>query len=318
MKPILYCFFLLQFSIFGFGQSAGQLSQLKPKWKLGDKKIVQNISVSKIFIKDSLLSNTEVKGYYNLQVIDTNKNYTILFSNNPNSAEVETQSSVPQVDSVLNFFTGLIRNIEKETIQFKYELLVDKTTGQAFKVKNGAAFLQMVERVATSMIDEVGRSKEKKQIEIDSMKQKVITYFKTAEPKILETTLNQFNYLMQAHSYTFKKNSTTSEKTMIHDVNALGEFGGIEMPAILTVSSKSDKNSITIKTDTDYDKQFLLELMKKKYKKMNNLTTEDFSLSEKTESVFNTGKNWITSHRSDVVFKLQEVMVINQTIVIFQ
>jgi len=318
VKQVICVVCLLLLSNFIFSQSDTQLHQIRPKWKLGDQKRVHTESLSKIFIKDSLFNNTEATANYSMKVIDTVKNYTLLYSNEPMSLDIETKSSDPKLDSVVNFFTDLIKKIEKKTNAFKYELLVDKNTGQAFKVKNGDKYLKVIEQVASTMIDELGEKKGKTNAQIDSMKQKIIAYFKLEEPKILETAINQFNYIMQPYSYTFPYNSTRSYNAMIHDVNALGEFGGIEMPAVLTVSSKQHDNSLTIQTDTDYDKNFLLEQIKKKYKNMSNLTTSDIFLSEKVETIFTTTNSWMVSHKSNVVFEMKEVKVVNETIVSFQ
>lgn len=105
---------------------------------------------------------------------------------------------------------------------------------------------------------------------------------------------------------------------MVHDINAMGKFGDIEMPAFLTTSSKKDDNGLTVHTDTDYDKDFLLEQIKKNYKNMKNLGTSDIFLSEKTESLFTNMTNWIVSHKSTVVFRTKEVEVVNETNVFFQ
>lgn len=319
MKLLLCILWHITFSIVSFAQSKNnQLHQLIPKWKLGDQKKVITVTNNQIFLKDSLISNTEVKGKYIIQVIDTVKNYTLSFFNEPNSNGLEVQSSIPKVDSVVNFFTGLIKNIEKESRAFKYELLVDKNSGQAFKVKNGDKFLKLVEELAFTMINELGEKKVKSETEIDTMKQKVMAYFKSAEPKILESLINQFNYLMQAYTYTFQINTAISQKTMIHDVNALGSFGGLEMPADLIISSTREKNIITIQTQTEYDKDFLLKEMKKRYKNMGDLTTSDFILSEIAEATFKTTNNWIISHKTNVVFQMKEVKVVNETKVSFQ
>jgi hypothetical protein len=168
------------------------------------------------------------------------------------------------------------------------------------------------------MIDEFGKKKGKTATQIDSMKQKVIAYCKMAEPKILETAINEFNYIMQPYSYTFPINSAVSRNAMIHDVNAMGEFGDIEMPAVLTISSKKDDKSLMVQTDTDYDKDFLLEQIKKKHKNMSDVTSSDILMSEKVETIFTTSNSWIVSHKSNVVFKMKEVKVINETIVSFQ
>src|SRR5690349_9418842 len=126
---ILVCMlFITNLSI---GQSNLKLHQIKPKWKLGDQKTVYSQSGTKIYIKDSLINNTEATGSYNIKVIDTVKYYTLLYSNGPKSIDFETKSNTAKIDSVVNLFTELIKKIQKATNSFKYELLVDKNTGQA-------------------------------------------------------------------------------------------------------------------------------------------------------------------------------------------
>lgn len=308
----------LLFSNFIFSQSNKQLHHIKPKWKLGEIKKVHTESFTKIFIKDSLFSNTEASANYSIKIIDTIKNYTLLYSSEPNSLDIKTNSTVSDVDSVVNIITPIIKKIEKETKSFQYEILVDKNTGQALKIKNEDTLLKLIEKVTSTMIGEFGERFGKTNTQIDSMKQKIVSYFKLKEPKILETMINEFNYIMGAYSLTFPYNSSVSQKTMVHDVNAMGEFGDIEMPAVITTSSKKVDNSLTVQTDTDYDKDFLLAQIKKKYKNMNNLTTSDIFLSEKTEALFTTTTNWIVSHKSSVVFATKEVKVINETHVSFQ
>lgn len=318
LKNIAFLVYLLSVSNFIFCQSNTQLHQIRPKWKLGDQKRVHTESVSKIFVKDSLFNNTEASANYNIKVIDTVKNYTLLYSGEPNSLDIETKSSNPKVDSVVNFLTEITKKIERETNSFRYKILVDKKTGLAFEVKNGDEYLKAIEQLASSMIDEIGEKKGKTKAQIDSMKEKVVAFCKLAEPKMLQTTINQFNYIMQPYSYTFPYNSSLSQKAMVHDVNALGEFGNIEMPAVITISSKQSDNTLVIKTNTDYDKDFLLEQMKKKRKNMEDIKASDIFLSEKVETVFATKNGWIVSHQSNIVFELKEVKVINQTVTKFQ
>jgi hypothetical protein len=301
-----------------FSQSNKQLHHIKPKWELGDIKNVYTESFTKIYIKDSLFNNTEATANYSIKVIDTIKNYTLLYASEPNSLDIKTNSSVSKVDSVVNIITQIIKNIEKETKSFQYEILVDKNTGQALKIKNSDDFLRMIEHVTSTMIDKFGNKLGKTTNQLDSIKQKVVSYFKLNEPKILGTIINQFDYIMAAYALKFPYNSSISQKAMIHDVNAMGEFGDTEMPAIMTTSSKKSDSSLTIQTDIDYDKDFLLEQIKKKYKNMNDLTTSEIFLSEKTEASFSTKKNWIVSHKSSVVFKTKEVKVINETHISFE
>ncbi len=317
MKHFLFIIPLI-FSNFIFCQSNKQLHSIKPKWKLGDIKKVQTESFTKVYIKDSLFNKTEAKSKYTIKVIDTNKNYTLLYLIEPNSLDVKTNSSISKVDSIVNFLTNVIKNIETETQSFQYEILVDKNTGQAHKVKNSDKLLKLIEKATSKIIDEFGDKLGKATTQIDSIKQKVVSYFKLKEPKILETIINEFNYIMGAYSLTFPYNSSVSQKAMVHDVNALGEFGDIEVPAIIKTSSvKTDKN-LTVQTDTDYDKEFLLKQIKKKHKNMNELTTSDIFLSEQAEATFTTTTNWIVSQKSTVVFKTKEVKVISETQVNFQ
>jgi hypothetical protein len=150
------------------------------------------------------------------------------------------------------------------------------------------------------------------------MKQKLVSNFKKNEPKILETIINEYNYVMGASSLTFPYNSSVSQNVMVYNLNAMSDFGDIEMPAVITTSSKKNDDNLIDNTDIDYDKEFLLEQIKKKYKNMNDITTDDIFLSEKTETSFTTTTKWIISQKSDVVFETKEVKVINATSVTFQ
>lgn len=317
MKHFLFVICLL-LSNFVFGQSVKQLHKIKPGWDLGDFKKVHTESFTKIFIKDSLFNNTEATADYDFKVIDTINNYTLLYYSEPNSLDIKSNSSNPKVDSAVNILTRITKSIEKETKDFQYEMLVDKNTGQAFKVKNSDDFLKRVQDATFKMIEEFGEKKGIATIQVDSMKQKIVSYIKLNEPKIFETMINEFNYIMRAYALRFPYNSSISQKALIHDVNAMGEFGDIEMPAVITTSSKKDVNSLTIQTDIDYDKDFLLEQLKKKYKEMEGLTTSDIFLSEKQETRFTTKNNWIDSQTSSIVFKTKKMKVINETHISFQ
>lgn len=280
--------------------------------------MVHTVTRNQIFIKDSLINNTEAISNYSLKIIDTAKYFTLLYANEPNSLDIASKSTIPEADTVINLMTNLIKRIEKESEAFKYELLVDKNTGLAFKVKNAEQFSKMITKLTGAMIAELAVKMRKSGTQVDSLKQKVSAHLKLAEPKIFETIVNQFNYLMQPYSYEFPYNKTISQKAMIQDVNALGTFGGIEMPATLTITSKKDKNVLTIQTDTDYDKDFLLEQIKKKYKNMSKLTASDIFMSEKNDATFAVTNGWINSHRSNVVFMTKEVKVVNETLVTFK
>lgn len=317
IKNLLFAICLL-LSNSVLSQSGKPLQHIKPKWKLGDYKKVHTETFTKVFLKDSLFNNTEAKSDYSIKVIDTVKYYTILYSNETGSLDIKTESKASTVDSVVNSITNVIKSIEKETKIFQYELLVDKNTGQALRIKNEDKLFELVQKLTSRMIDEIGEKAGKTSSQIDSAKQKLVLYFKSNEQKISETILNEFNYIMTAYSLRFPYNSSVSQKAMVHDVNAMGDFGDIEMPAIITTSSKKRDKSLTVQTDTDYDKDFLLEQIKKKYKNMSHLTVSDIILSEKTEASFNTTTNWIVSHKSSVVFITKEVKVINETQVSFQ
>jgi predicted small secreted protein len=306
------------FSHSTYSQPNKKLHTITPKWKLGDIKNVVTRTSTKIYLKDSLFNNTEIKSNYTINVIDTVKNYTILYEASKNSLDIQSNSRNQKVDSVINIFTNIMETIDKETKSFQYEIIVDKKTGQAIKINNSKKLLELVEQVTVKMIDSFEDKFDKKTTHIDTVKKKMVAFFKQKEPKILETIINQFNYIMAAYALSFPYNSSIKEQTLIHDVNALGEFGDLEMPAILTISSKKSDKTLIVNTDTDYDKEFLLTQIKKKRKNMNKLTTADIFLSEKSETTFSTSSNWIVSQKSIVIFKLPEVKLITETNVDFQ
>ena len=112
MKSILFVIGLL-LSNFVFSQSNKQLHDIKPNWKLGDTKKVRMESFTKIYVNDSLFNNTEATSYYGIKVVDTIKNYTLLYSNVPNSLDIKSSSSIPEADSVGDFLASMIKKIEK-------------------------------------------------------------------------------------------------------------------------------------------------------------------------------------------------------------
>ena len=308
---------LLVFSTSVFAQSTARLHKMTPKWRLGDEKSVHTESHSQIFYKDSLLNNTVAAANYHLKVIDTVKNYTLLYFHEPNSFDIQSSSSNQVLDSAANFVTAITRRIEKEVSSCKYQLVVDKKSGLAVEVKNPDEYLAVIEKAASSLVGELGQKFGKTEAQVDSFKRMVVAFFKMAEPKVLQTTINEYNYIMQAYSFSFPYNSSISQKAMVHDFNALSEFGNVEMPAVITVSSKLAGNSLVVKTDTDYDKEFLLEQMKKKHKDMAEMKPSDIFLSEKEETVFATKNSWIVSQQSDVLFEMKEVKIVNQTLIKF-
>lgn len=315
---VLLLILVLSFSNIVLGQSNKGLYQISPKWKLGDIKRVHTESISKIFIKDSLLNNTRASAEYGIKVIDTIKNYTLLYFNELSPIKIESTSSIPAMDSAINILKEITKVIEQESASFKYKILVSKKTGLAFEIKNGDELLKNTDSALSILINELGSKRGKTKTQIDTMQQRATSLSKMNHSKILQTVINQINYIMQPYSYRFSYNSTISQKAMISDVNVLSEFGNIEMPATLTISSKeTENNTLTVLTDTDYDKAFVLEQIKKKRKSLGDVKPSDIFLSEKVETVFALGNNWIIKHTSNVNFELKDVKVMNQSMISF-
>lgn len=102
----------------------------------------------------------------------------------PNSLDIKSSSSIPEADSVGDFLASMIKKIETETKYFEYEILVDKNTGQALRIKNEENFLSLIEKVVSKMMVEYGEKVGKTKAQIDSMNQKIVGYYKLMEPKI--------------------------------------------------------------------------------------------------------------------------------------
>lgn len=311
---------LLFISVDSFCQPDKKLHEIHPRWKKGEQRKVVTETSTKIFLKDSLFNTTSATATYNILVVDTIKNFTIRYSsdNDVMDMNISNSSTHAAVDSAVNFIMDIVQKISEKTRGFTYELLVDKKDGQAFKVKNSSAFLKEIQQATTSLLNDVAGKKGIPANKIDSVQQKIVAYFKTAEPKILETIINEYNYIMAPYGYSFPYDDSITQQAMVHDVNALSEFGDIEIPAVITISSKKGTNSLTIYSDTDYDKEYLLEQIKKKHENMRDVTPAEIFMSEKVVTVFSTINNWIVSHTSDVVFTMKDITVINKSMVTFK
>src|SRR5690606_27551537 len=146
-----------------------------------DQKKIQSESKTLVFIEDSLINKTIGTANYKIKVIDTAMNYTIQYTTESDLIDIETQISLTELDSTVNHFIDIIKRIAKETEGFNYELLVDKTSGQAFEVKNGDQYLIKVGEITSKIIDEMVALKASVINQSDSLKQNVKDYFKSVE-----------------------------------------------------------------------------------------------------------------------------------------
>ena len=311
---------LLFIGLIFFGKlfSQNDLISISPLWKLNEVRKVHSEATMKVYINDTLSSDTKAVNSYTIKVIDTTKNYLLSYSQKAGDLDLSLSFNNTKADSVAQKLTKIIKMIEVRLTNFQYQIVLDKQSGQAIEIKNRQELNDSLTIIIKSIVYELGTKKGKSQEQMDSMATKILRNFKAKEASMIETTLNQVNVIFQAYSYSFPLKGSYSQELMIHDVNAGGYFGASEFPATMVIQSvKNSNNTLKVNTNLLYDKKFLLEQIKKKSTAMNDLKEEDLSISEKNDILFDLKNTWIISHKSNVEFLTPKVKVYNETTMTF-
>lgn len=287
--------------------------QVTPDWKIGDSRTVHVEEKTTTFIEDTVFSYMNMVSDYSIEVVDVKDHYTLLYSQSSDDFNVKSSS-----DSLDNFIVKITKLVEKKLDGFEYKIVVNKETGLAFDVMNSDELMSKMKVAIHEVVEEIGKQKGKTETEIKEAQVGLEGYITPMAPQMIETVINGVNYLFQAYSYTFPLDDVVVQDITTYDVNAMGAFGTTEFPATQTLESISSEDRLVIKTSLDYDKEFLLEQMKKKSNSTKDLTVDDLYISEKENVIIDLNSTWIEKHVSDVEFRLPNVKVINHGTIEFR
>jgi len=304
--------FTLLFSSLSLFSQTLDFYSMPPLWKLGDKKTVSTKSYSQISLNDSIISQTSLNGSYEITVIDTVDAFTLRYKQNDNNITSPKTENVTLEESVM---LGITEDLLHAFNNLSYDVLVEKTTGLAYEIKNTEALLETITQSSTRIITDNLKSTPMSSYEIDSVKKVLTNHYANLLPEMEVSILNSINYLLQSYSYNFPFDNVAEQAVSTYELNQLGDFKGVEFPAIMSIGAKQEEeNTTSIKIEMDYDIPYFIEQLKKT-RSSTEIRPEEITLINKSKIDFNSTTTWIKEHQTFMKFTIKDVVSIEKTII---
>lgn len=286
-----------------------KLTSLKVNWKINDFRKIHTESTTKTYIKDSLINETKVTSNYTIRVIDTAKFYKIKFTQSAtdltNTNEFKNSNQATQ--KLLTMMNVVMKGLEG----FEYLVLVDKQTGEAKEVVNATELMDSVKAKLYNVVYDMGMKKGKSLQQIDSVTNVAFNGMKSKENEMIQTLLNSISLMFQCNSYKYIINGKHEEDLLVYDVNAMGIFGAEEFPAKQIIqTTKNDNGTLKIRRNLLYDKAFLLQKIKEKNKRLDNVSEDKIVIKEVEDYLLDIKSSWLINSASEVEFSTPDVKVL--------
>lgn len=305
MKNSILFIFLFSLS-FIFSQEElndEDLHQIPTKWKLGEERLVSIVEISYIYFDDTLFSESKTSEDYLLRVIDTT-NRTTLLLHHKNKFKEEEIEHTDHNEMLKSFLTS----VEKRMTGLPYELLIDRSTGLAFEVKNTEVYEENLSKVTDEVIDDY---KQYMSQEADTtFKENVMTYLKNSKSNVFDLVIGIANEILEPYSYVFPLNSSLTKKVVIDNISVVETASKQEVPAELFISSEENEETISVNTNLTYDKEAYLKLVKQYNAAFINVKSEDISIIERKSFEVNKNTNWLTTYSSEMLTQVPGAKIV--------
>lgn len=290
------------------------------EWKAGDARTVDLVATSLTTRNDSVLLATETKSRYRLKVLAANDTiYEVEFQDITLSDDVKISSDAGDLSAMKDMMDGLLADLQAKLRGFKYMLLVDRGSAQAYAVKNEQAMAAFVEEVVVVVLkaffDEAKvemKANERKQMDL-----KLKQYMKEQMPAAMQTVVNSFNYIFQNYGSPYKPNGTRTNDVEMFYVDAI-KYGDKENFAKQVITAKQTADKLTLDVVMNEDQRASYQL----YVVDNGMEAEvpfsKFSSIQKSTTVFDRRTTWILRHESVVEVKLDKLHTVEKEVSVFR
>ncbi len=299
---------------------AQEMDQIIPNWKKGDVRLVHTETTNQIIMMGEELTNTTAVSDYRIEVTDVGEYYTLKFNQLANDMDMDMNLDADQetLDSAMNIIMQLVQGVQDAVSKMEYRLLVDKQTGLATEVLDQDKMMADFEVAVMGMVDDIEEMTGEKTTNKDSLNTMMKMMMMGMKPQIMETTLNSFNYLTQSYSYTFPANGKMRQEMLIENVNALGDLGDVELPAMMDIETVNGPgNRVKVIMDSDYDKAALIAAIQQSRGSSKQINEEDMQIMEREIAEFDRSTTWIVKHTSDVEVEMPQIKVKEHTVVTY-
>lgn len=306
MKPILtFLTLLLTFSAFAQEEEI-DVKYVDINWKVGSIRVVTQHDTISTYSNDTLMVATGMTSTFKIKVVELRDTvYEVLFKQIAIKDGINAGSNVEGMEEGIGILSGLLVGMEDKLKEFEYSLLVDKRTGQAFKIKNEEAYAAFARDVTfmvfNNLIGELNLpiSLQEKNEMLRQCQAKMADQI----PLMIQTSINSFNFIFQAYQYPYANGETVEYETQVGGVEATeGEEQLIdticEVKALETGKELNMDYKYTYNMDQAYDVHVVQEGL------ANEVSKDQFELGQTTTVRIDLTNGWIKKSTANIYQRL--------------
>lgn len=314
-------FLLLTCLLFLSFQSDAQeeeYSYIDVKWKVGDSKVIAQIDSSFVYQNEEVIVSNITHSNYSIKIVSqTDSTYEVLFKEIMFDPELKMESDLMDVAPVKDILNKTYELIQQKLKDYEYSFIVDKNTAMAIDIAGMDAQITMMNELTNSIVDlfypmlqeqptDMRMTREEFQVKMDELMSEKMD-------EVLQTMINSFNYVFQTYSNPYIEGKTLVIDAELTDINQV-QHGDLEpSQGKLLITGKKKGSSLFIDTEYEYDKQMVYDQMIASQGKASEIPIEEFELSERIVSEFDTKTSWLKKSKSIVKVNMAMIRVYNST-----
>ena len=293
---------ILLLSLGSFAQDEVDVKYVDINWRVGTIRNVSQHDTVYILSGDTVMLAVGGTSNFKIKVVELQDTvYEIRFKNTTYKRPPQMSSEMGDLSVPNQFVSNIFEDLQEQIASFEYSFLVDKNTGQAFKIKNEEEYIQFAEGIMhtlfNTIVSNIGKDltlEEKNEMIIKS-KQKI----RDEAPSMMQTSLNQFNFIFQAYQYPYADGTTIEYETQVEDVEVTdGE--PVFTDALCEVESHVRNNELNLEYKFIYDKEqayhqsIVLEGLQ------NEVPIDEFESTQTTDVTIDLGSTWIKKSTANI------------------
>lgn len=300
---ILLCFIFSNHSV----SAQEDLIQLSFDLELNSKREIVTASNSKVYLDGEIVSDELESFIYEVTLIDNKYRPTFSFTKQFSEPLSKLDLNQMDQDGLIELF---VKTMEERLKSLSYHIIFDEENREAVEIINDSIFNQNIERLIVKtnaqfkdfMSEDEGDRKE--------FVKSLTNYLKQSKRSLLDEILTEFNDLMSPYGYRFPPEGEVKDSVTVNDISFFSQVTNNEVKALLTISSGLEKNTITVASDLDYDKDSFIEVAKKADVAFYELKSSDINIIERNSFEADIITKWLKKYSSERIISIPGIKVV--------
>lgn len=290
---------------------AEDITQMLPKWKVGDVRVILSNTKNKTWVQDSLVESTASNAEYKMRIITESQYvYQIAFASKQSNLNLAVDLNLAQGSKVASFIDAFMSKFESKVGEIEYNVNIDRINMDATTITNKEEVRMKLTVLTKVIMFELQKDLQLQAAEMESLNTLMNKYIDSKIEDMYTSTLNTINSFIQPYSTLYPINGSYTESAKI------GSGKGIQGSVL--VSGKTQPTGIEVRIDYQYNKKAYLDVVKAQGPEFANLTEADVDIEEYQLTLFNPTTSWISKHVNSVKSTIGIIKTSDETVIRFQ